>query len=66
MADGLDTVAAITLNGHEVARATNIFVGYRFAEFLICTAVFDPAPSFDPGTVTFALEDAPLHRARPG
>ena len=31
VADGLDTLATITLNGHEVARTENMFVGYRFA-----------------------------------
>jgi beta-mannosidase len=30
VADGLDTVAAVTLNGHEVARTENMFVGYRW------------------------------------
>ncbi len=30
VADGLDTVATITLNGGEVARTENMFVGYRF------------------------------------
>ena len=30
VADGLDTLATITLNGHEVARTENMFVGYRF------------------------------------
>lgn len=31
VADGLDTLATITLNGHEVARTENMFAGYRFA-----------------------------------
>src|SRR3712207_9486264 len=30
VADGLDTLATITLNGQEVARTENMFVGYRF------------------------------------
>ncbi len=30
VADGLDTLATLTLNGHEVARTENMFVGYRF------------------------------------
>ena len=30
VADGLDTVATITLNGREVARTENMFIGYRF------------------------------------
>ena len=30
VADGLDTLATITLNGHEVARTENMFAGYRF------------------------------------
>jgi beta-mannosidase len=28
--DGLDTLATIILNGHEIARTENMFVGYRF------------------------------------
>lgn len=31
VADGLDTLATITLNGQEIARTENMFVGYRFA-----------------------------------
>jgi len=31
VADGLDTVATVTLNGREVARTDNMFVGYRWA-----------------------------------
>ena len=30
VADGLDTLATITLNGHAVARTDNMFTGYRF------------------------------------
>jgi beta-mannosidase len=30
VADGLDTVATVTLNGHEVARTENMFVGFRW------------------------------------
>lgn len=30
VADGLDTLATISLNGREVARTENMFVGYRF------------------------------------
>ncbi len=30
VADGLDTVATVTLNGVEVAQTSNMFVGYRF------------------------------------
>ncbi len=30
VADGLDTLATIVLNGHEIARTDNMFVGYRF------------------------------------
>ncbi len=30
VADGLDTLATITLNGQEIARTENMFVGYRF------------------------------------
>jgi beta-mannosidase len=30
VADGLDTVAIVTLNGHEVARTENMFLGYRW------------------------------------
>ncbi|HLP08082.1 MAG TPA: glycoside hydrolase family 2 protein [Opitutaceae bacterium] len=29
-ADGLDTLATVTLNGHEVARTENMFIGYRW------------------------------------
>ncbi len=31
VADGLDTLATLTLNGQEVARTENMFVGYRFS-----------------------------------
>ena len=31
VADGLDTLATLTLNGREFARTENMFVGYRFA-----------------------------------
>ncbi|HEY4300263.1 MAG TPA: glycoside hydrolase family 2 protein [Candidatus Didemnitutus sp.] len=31
VADGLDTVATVTLNGTEIARTENMFVGYRWA-----------------------------------
>jgi len=30
VADGLDTVATVVLNGCEVARTDNMFVGYRW------------------------------------
>jgi len=30
VADGLDTVATVTLNGHEVARTENMFLGHRW------------------------------------
>lgn len=30
VADGLDTVATVFLNGHEVARTENMFIGYRW------------------------------------
>jgi beta-mannosidase len=30
VADGLDTVATVTLNGREVARTDNMFIGYRW------------------------------------
>lgn len=30
VADGLDTVATVTLNGREVARTENMFIGYRW------------------------------------
>jgi beta-mannosidase len=30
VADGLDTVATVTLNGHEIARTENMFIGYRW------------------------------------
>ena len=30
VADGLDTLATVTLNGHEVARTDNMFVGHRW------------------------------------
>lgn len=30
VADGLDTVATVTLNGHEVARTENMFIGFRW------------------------------------
>ena len=30
VADGLDTVATVLLNGHEIARTENMFVGYRW------------------------------------
>ncbi len=31
VADGLDTLATLTLNGQEIARTENMFTGYRFA-----------------------------------
>jgi beta-mannosidase len=30
VADGLDTVATVLLNGHEIARTENMFIGYRW------------------------------------
>jgi len=30
VADGLDTVATVVLNGHEIARTENMFLGYRW------------------------------------
>jgi beta-mannosidase len=30
IADGLDTVATVTLNGHVIARTENMFIGYRW------------------------------------
>ena len=31
VADGLDTVAVVTVNGREIARTENMFIGYRWA-----------------------------------
>jgi len=77
VADGLDTVATVTLNGREVARTENMFIGYRWdVKSLLrrgrneLVVRFDSAmryarthrTDFDPGEINDPLGRAPVIR----
>ena len=54
MADGLDTVATVWLNGREVARTDNMFVGGRWE----VRSLLRPFKTFCPDSLIFVLPES--------